>query len=68
MLARRGVVMEGPAFDTLVASYMTNPSLRAQTLDDLAANRFGASLPEQAGERQTGAEERPPPAARLPRR
>ena len=59
MLARRGVVMEGPASDTLVASYMTNPSLRAQTLDDLAANRFGASLPERPASAETGAEETP---------
>ena len=57
MLARRGVVMEGPAIDTLVASYMTNPSLRAQTLDDLAANRYGASLPERPVSAETGAEE-----------
>jgi DNA polymerase-1 len=26
---------------------MVNPSLRAQTLDDLAANRFGATLPDK---------------------
>jgi DNA polymerase-1 len=47
MLAARGVQLTGPAFDTLVASYMVNPSLRAQTLDDLAANRFGATLPDK---------------------
>ena len=47
LLAMRGVALQGPAIDTLVASYMVNPSLRAQTLDDLAANRFGASLPER---------------------
>ncbi|HET6745361.1 MAG TPA: 5'-3' exonuclease H3TH domain-containing protein, partial [Candidatus Limnocylindria bacterium] len=47
MLAARGVQLAGPAFDTLVASYMVNPSLRAQTLDDLAANRFGATLPDK---------------------
>ncbi|HEX6473640.1 MAG TPA: DNA polymerase I [Candidatus Limnocylindria bacterium] len=57
MLAIRGVVMEGTAFDTLVASYMTNPSLRAQTLDDLAANRYGATLPERPVSAETGAEE-----------
>ena len=66
MLARRGVVMEGPAIDTLVASYMTNPSLRAQTLDDLAANRFGASLPERPVSAETGSRRRPPLAG--PRR
>ncbi|HET7520731.1 MAG TPA: DNA polymerase I [Candidatus Limnocylindria bacterium] len=47
MLAARGVMLEGPAVDTLVASYMVNPALRAQTLDDLAANRFSADLPER---------------------
>ena len=41
-----------PAFDTLVASYMLNPALRAQTLDDLAANRFGAELPARAAHRR----------------
>jgi DNA polymerase-1 len=47
LLASRGVHLEGPAVDTLVASYMVNPALRAQSLDDLAANRFGAELPER---------------------
>jgi DNA polymerase I len=47
LLAARGVQLSGPAVDTLVASYMVNPSLRAQTLDDLAANRFTATLPEK---------------------
>jgi DNA polymerase-1 len=51
-LASRGLEVAGPAFDTLVASYMLNAALRAQTIDDLAANRFGATLPQ-----------RPPPAA-----
>jgi DNA polymerase-1 len=48
MLAMRGVSLRGEPIDTLVASYMVNPSLRAQTLDDLSANRFGASLPDRA--------------------
>jgi DNA polymerase-1 len=65
LLASRGVQLDGAAFDTLVASYMVNPSLRAQTLDDLAANRFGATLPdrptdpqveEQAAARRAAAE------------
>jgi DNA polymerase-1 len=65
ILASRGVMLEGPTVDTLVASYMVNPSLRAQTLDDLAANRFGGSLPdrpadpaaeEQANARRAAAE------------
>jgi DNA polymerase I len=57
MLAVRGAEVAGPADDTLVASYMVNPSLRAQTLEDLAANRFGATLPERPVIAETGAEE-----------
>ncbi|MGH2454743.1 MAG: DNA polymerase I, partial [Candidatus Limnocylindria bacterium] len=57
MLAARGVELSGAAVDTLVASYMVNPSLRAQTLDDLAANRFGATLPDRPLNADTGAEE-----------
>jgi DNA polymerase-1 len=45
LLAAGGQALGGPAFDTLVASYMLNPALRAQTLDDLAANRYEAELP-----------------------
>ena len=59
MLAVRGVRLPGTAHDTLVASYMVNPALRAQTLDDMAANRFGATLPPQPVSLETGAEEGP---------
>jgi DNA polymerase-1 len=43
--------------DALVASWMVNPSLRAQALDDLAAAQFGATLPERPVQAETGAEE-----------
>ena len=56
MLAARGVALEGTCVDTLVASYMVNPSLRAQTLDDLAANRFSATLPELPPKLDAGAD------------
>ena len=56
-LGARGVELSGPAFDTMVASYMVNPALRAQTLDDLAANRYGSALPERPLNVETGAEE-----------
>ncbi len=56
--ADRGFDLAGPVFDTLVASYMLNPALRAQTIDDLAANRFGAELPPKPLTPETGAEER----------
>ena len=57
MLAERGVDLRGPAFDTVVASYMLNPALRAQTLDDLAAARYTAELPPRPVSPLTGAEE-----------
>jgi DNA polymerase-1 len=57
MLTTRGSALAGPLLDTLVASWMVNPSLRAQTLDDLAANRFGAELPERPASAETGAEQ-----------
>ena len=58
LLAQRGIELPGPAFDTLIASYMLNPALRAQTLDDLAANRYGAELPPRPLSAESGAEER----------
>ena len=57
-LARRGMPLGGPAWDSLVASYMLNPALRAQTIDDLAANRFSAEVPPRPTAGETGAEER----------
>ena len=57
LLARSGTTPGGPAFDTLVASYMLNAALRAQTLDDLAANRYSAELPPRPISGESGAEE-----------
>ena len=57
LLAMHDVTASGTPFDTLVASYMLNPALRAQTLDDLAANRFGAELPPRPLTPESGAEE-----------
>jgi DNA polymerase I len=57
LLAKSSVTLRGPVFDTSVASYMVNPALRAQTLDDLAANRYGAELPPRAVSGESGAEE-----------
>ncbi len=56
-LARTGIVIHGRAFDSLIASYMLNPALRAQTLDDLAANRYGNELPPRPVSGESGAEE-----------
>jgi DNA polymerase-1 len=56
--ADRDLELLGAYFDTLVAGYMCNPALRAQTIDDVAATRFGATLPENAVSPDTGAEER----------
>ncbi|HJP71197.1 MAG TPA: DNA polymerase I [Candidatus Limnocylindria bacterium] len=57
MLGSRGVMLAGACFDTLVAGYMVNPALRAQTLDDVVSTRFGGELPEKPLTPETGAEE-----------
>ena len=57
MLGSRGVALAGACFDTLVAGYMVNPALRAQTLDDVVSTRFGGELPEKPLTPETGAEE-----------
>jgi DNA polymerase-1 len=56
LLAKSSVTLGGPAFDTLIASYMLNPALRAQTLDDLAANRYAGELPPRAKGAEAGVE------------
>jgi DNA polymerase I len=50
LLAARGLELRGQTFDTLVAGYMVNPALRSQTIDDLAAQRFGATVPDRPTE------------------
>jgi DNA polymerase I len=57
LLAAAGIALRGAAFDSLIASYMLNPALRAQTLDDLAANRYGTELPPRPVSGESGAEE-----------
>jgi DNA polymerase-1 len=57
LLARSRNTLRGPIFDTLVASYMLNPALRAQTLDDLVANRYAAELPPRPVGEESGTEE-----------
>jgi DNA polymerase I len=57
LAADRGLELRGPFWDTLVAGYMCNPALRAQTIDDVAATRFGATLPERPISAESGAEE-----------
>ena len=57
MLGHRGVTPGGPLVDTLVATYMLNPALRAQAIEDLAAERFGAELPPRPVAIESGAEE-----------
>jgi DNA polymerase-1 len=53
----RDLELGGTCFDTLVAGYMVNPALRSQTIDDLAATRFDAELPQKPVSPETGAEE-----------
>jgi DNA polymerase-1 len=56
-LLRQGIELQGPAVDSAVAGYMLNPALRAQSVDDLAAQRFGAELPARPVSGESGAEE-----------
>lgn len=57
LAADRGLELGGTFFDTLVAGYMCNPALRSQTLDDVAATRYGTELPPRPVSPETGAEE-----------
>ncbi len=41
VLSRFGIVMQGIAFDTMIASYLLNPSIRGHSLDRIAMNLFG---------------------------
>jgi DNA polymerase I len=56
-LLQRGLAVAGENRDSLVASYLLNPALRAQTIDDLAAHRFEATLPDRAVTPESGTEE-----------
>ena len=57
MLAARGTELRGACFDTLVAGYMVNPALRAQTLEDVVSTRYGGVLPERPLTPESAAEE-----------
>jgi DNA polymerase I len=57
--ADRDLELGGTFVDTLVAGYMVNQALRSQTVEDLAAQHFGAELPPKPGNPETGAEEHP---------
>ena len=57
LAADRDLELQGTCWDTLVAGYMVNPALRSQTIDDMAATRFGATLPDKPLTPETGAEE-----------
>jgi len=41
VLKRFGITMQGIAFDTMIASYLLNPSVRGHSLDRIAMNLFG---------------------------
>jgi len=41
VLSRFGITLEGIAFDTMIASYLLNPSVRGHSLDKIAMNLFG---------------------------
>ncbi|WP_300457287.1 DNA polymerase I [Desulfobacula sp.] len=41
VLSRFGITLQGIAFDTMIASYLLNPSIRGHSLDRIAMNLFG---------------------------
>ena len=41
VLSRFGITMQGISFDTMIASYLLNPSVRGHSLDQIAMNLFG---------------------------
>ncbi len=41
VLARAGIILNGIVFDTMIASYLLNPSIRGHSLDRIAMNLFG---------------------------
>ncbi len=44
VLARYGISMQGIFFDTMIASYLLNPSTRGHSLDRIAMNLFGYKM------------------------
>ncbi len=44
VLARYGLDLKGIAFDTMIASYLLNPSTRGHGLDQIAMNLFGYKM------------------------
>jgi DNA polymerase I len=44
VLARYGLALKGIAFDTMIASYLLNPSTRGHGLDQIAMNLFGHKM------------------------
>ncbi|MCG8637326.1 MAG: DNA polymerase I [Desulfobacterales bacterium] len=44
VLARYGITLEGIAFDTMIASHLLNPGIRAHSLDRIAMNLFGYKM------------------------
>ena len=55
--ADRDLELGGTFIDTLVAGYMVNQALRSQTIEDLAAQHFGAELPPPPVNPETGEEQ-----------
>ncbi|MBU8848844.1 MAG: DNA polymerase I, partial [Desulfobacterales bacterium] len=41
VLSKFGIVMQGISFDTMIASYLLNPSVRGHSLDGIAMSLFG---------------------------
>ena len=53
-LGRKGIVLKGLSFDTMVASYLLNPGRSDHTLTALALEQLGVSPPLESGVKEEG--------------
>jgi DNA polymerase-1 len=49
VLQRKGFSLKGLGCDTLIASYVLNPSMKSYRLEELARNRLGQEIPSHEG-------------------
>ncbi len=64
ILENQGLALQGPLWDTMIASYLIDPSRRSQKLDDLCAELLGRRL--TSFKEVTGGDKRPDSFAYVP--
>lgn len=64
VLAQHGIILQGPLLDTIIASYLLDPSRRSHKLDDLCAIHLNLELTSFS--KVTGKDKRPEAFAYVP--